>query len=639
VTSSAELWDVDPALGLFPRFDYSSLDPVTWIEIDAGSGYRVKTNAEPLSRGGIPVPMSFLEEIAVCVVLGAVPLTAPIEDARLAQASVRTVVPNVPSPDGAHMVGTPEGNAEAAKFAAWYGPLGTVLRAGGSKVMLAERDRRQVGNAPGAADLAQRGERGVAYYSWLRSDGSMVEHGRGDRHINAWKEYGSFGYIVQRAATRDGESVDMLYELARGCPLGGPLAPWLVAALGGDRPIAGAGDDAKRAAATAAGIATTATTAAAATGASAAMAAGIGAAIGMAVPIPVLNVAIAAVAAAVAAISAALADGLKCKFHPDALLAASWLLLFRFCPGLIYANIDRVTIKSGTPARRAARLVRYLRVVAGLVPLGHLGNNGVLYNPNSDGWKKLPTDKPKKNPYIESGDDPEDPLTNEAACAKIDALVTKYGVTSKEIPSLIATQDQAASALAVLRDPKFKNSGVLAWSMLKDPNALAGLRAAVARIRQLAGESGTDDALSNLLGGDVTPSVSTTCADTKLAGVPQGQTETSRGAIIALGVTVAAAILGSLGLASARMTPEWRARSLAEAMEAYARDQSTVSLKRVNDAALAFFNVAGSLDTVEGHAAATRALRQASGLKYVKNERDAIAAREWAASWRAWREA
>jgi hypothetical protein len=211
--------------------DAAGFDPVTWIEIDCGDGYRVKTNAEPLARGGVPAPMSFRQEIAACVALRAVPVTAPIEDARLRSAAVKAVVPNVPSPDGAHMVGTAKGDEEAKKFAGWYGPLGSALRAGGSKAMLAERDRRQAGVAPDLAPLGK--ERGMAFYGWLRADGSLVERGRGDRHNADWIEYGQYAYVALRAATHNGEPVDLLAELARGCPLGGPLAPWLVAALGG----------------------------------------------------------------------------------------------------------------------------------------------------------------------------------------------------------------------------------------------------------------------------------------------------------------------------------------------------------------------------------------------------------------------
>ena len=251
----ASPWTIPSATGVAdsriagaPTFDPTTLDAPTWAWVDCPGGYRVQTNAEPLSRGGVPVPMSFRQEIAACVALRAVPLTAPIEDARLAQAHVRTVVPNVPSPDGAHMVGTAKGDDEARRFAGWYGPLGTVLRAGGSKSMLAERDRRQAGVAPDLAPLGK--ERGMAFYGWLRPDGSMVEKGRGDRHDADWIEYGQYAYVTLRAATKDGEPVDLLAELARGCPLGGPLAPWVVAALGGvggDPSVSGVGDVAENA--------------------------------------------------------------------------------------------------------------------------------------------------------------------------------------------------------------------------------------------------------------------------------------------------------------------------------------------------------------------------------------------------------
>ena len=235
----------------------------------------------------------------------------------------------------------------------------------------------------------------------------------------------------------------------------------------------------------------------------------IGAAIGMSVPIPGLDVAIAAIAAAIAAISSFLAGATKCTFHPDAAVAASWLLLFRFCPGLIYSGVDTVTTESGP--QKAARLVRYFRLIAGMVKPHHLGNNGLLYNPRNDGYKALPTDHNKTNPYIESAIDPEDHLTNPAIDEGIRKLVLKYWhlghkCAAPEIPSLIHTPAQAKKALHVLRDPKFEKSGVLGWSQLTDAQTRAGLRIVVARVLWLAGERHHDAHLSKLLGGNITPS-------------------------------------------------------------------------------------------------------------------------------------
>lgn len=213
--------------------DGDGFDPIAWIEIDAGNGYMVQTNAEPLSRGGVPVTMSFYQEIIACVSLGAVPVTAQIEDARWRAASNLTIVPSVPSPDGAVSVTTSRGRGQAAKFAASYGPLGSVLRAGGSKVMLAENDRRKV-KSDAAAMLKEHGPGSMSFYGWKANvpDG-MIQKGIKSDHDREWIEYDSFAYVAKREATLNGQRVDLLTELARGCPLGGPLAPWLVRALGG----------------------------------------------------------------------------------------------------------------------------------------------------------------------------------------------------------------------------------------------------------------------------------------------------------------------------------------------------------------------------------------------------------------------
>lgn len=225
-----------------------NFDEVNWVEIDANNGYRIKTNAEPLSRNGIPVAMSFSQEIDACVLLGAVPITAQIEDARWGAAQTLTVVPSVPSPDGAVLTTTSRGRDQAAKFAASYGPLGTVLRAGGSKVMLSENDRRRV-KTDLAAMLREHGPGSMSFYGWRLGTGGMVQKGIKSDHDREWIEYDSYAYVAKREATMNGQPVDLLAELARGCPLGGPLAPWLVAALGGvapplsqDPPMMGAGD-------------------------------------------------------------------------------------------------------------------------------------------------------------------------------------------------------------------------------------------------------------------------------------------------------------------------------------------------------------------------------------------------------------
>lgn len=276
-------------------------------------------------------------------------------------------------------------------------------------------------------------------------------------------------------------------------------------------------DDVKAAVGTAGAVTGAAATVGAATGASAAAAAAIGGAVGFSVPIPGLNLVIAAVAAAIAAITAATIGQLRDKFHPDALTAAAFLLLFRFCPGLVYAGIDTVTTETGNAAAHACRVVRYFRVISGIVPKGVAGNNGIFYNPNETCYRanNLPTDDCQTNQYIESPTpDPDDILTDVNAVQRIGDLVRRqHWPTDPAIPPLLATKAQAARALRILRAPAFAKSGVLAWEPFQNARLMQGLRIAVGRVRALAGERGPDEKLAALLGGPVDPP-----ADAKLAG-------------------------------------------------------------------------------------------------------------------------
>lgn len=179
-------------------------DPVTWIEIDV-NGYKVKTNAEPLSIGGVPVAMSFAQLLDAARSLNAIPITAPISDARWAAAEDRRIVNPVPSKDGAHYNDT----AQNATFAAAYGPLGTILRDGGHKEMVL------------APNLVTTGPNSMIFYGWRKADGSTYQKGIRSDHDRAWIEYDSYGSLARRDATDpQGNSVDLLDVLSAG---GSPL--------------------------------------------------------------------------------------------------------------------------------------------------------------------------------------------------------------------------------------------------------------------------------------------------------------------------------------------------------------------------------------------------------------------------------
>jgi hypothetical protein len=260
-------------------------------------------------------------------------------------------------------------------------------------------------------------------------------------------------------------------------------------------------EEAAKAGATAAGITGTvvATAAAVAPAATAAAAFGISTAIGTAIPIPLLGTAIGAVVGAFTALGVALASIGRDSFKPNALQAAGWLLLFQICPGLLFAGIDTITTDKDRATERASRLVRYLRLVSGIVPMQQ---GWELYNPNDFGSKS--------NPYMESKHpDPGDPLTDHRIVKMVFDMVHAAGgdVTSPKIPPMFWNkahgQVGAQATLAVMRQHGDALGAVLGGDQIKAH--LPGIRAAIGHIRSLAGEQGHDPVLARLLGGPVDP--------------------------------------------------------------------------------------------------------------------------------------
>ena len=223
--------------------------------------------------------------------------------------------------------------------------------------------------------------------------------------------------------------------------------------------------------------------------AAAAAAFAISTAIGTAIPIPVIGTAIGVVVGAFTAAGIGIAALARDKFKPSPLQAMAYLEFFHLDPALLFLGVDN----ANTP-EKAARLVRYLRLVAGIVP-----NHGPLYNPVSD--------RSCKNPYL-CRVDPDEPLTDPKVLAHIYAHARRgwaKGARSKDFASYVLpsvrTPTQAKALLAILREHTKTFAGLEQWSASKhnDGPVCDEVRA----LRRLAGESGPDPVLSALF-GDVT---------------------------------------------------------------------------------------------------------------------------------------
>ncbi len=195
-----------------------------------------------------------------------------------------------------------------------------------------------------------------------------------------------------------------------------------------------------------------------------------------------------AAAAFFGAIGGAIAGAFRDTFHPNALQATAWLVIFQIAPGMLFSGVDTITTKSGNrdhPAEDlAARLVRYFLLISGIVK----NVQGDLYNP---------TDTRCDNPVMCTVDR-KYPLTDPKETARIKALVERHIGAPPEVHS----RTEARAAMAILRKV-LAPSGLMDWSQMKANPVY--LRHAVRTVRYMAGESGPDAALAALLGGDVTP--------------------------------------------------------------------------------------------------------------------------------------
>jgi hypothetical protein len=239
-----------------------------------------------------------------------------------------------------------------------------------------------------------------------------------------------------------------------------------------------------------AGTAIATAAAASAGGASAALTAfGVGTALGNAIPIPGVGAAIGAVVGAAVALGTWIASVTTDSFHPTPDQAEALLAFGDAWPPFYFLNVD----KAVTPDT-AARLVRYLLLVAGKIPKGKLGNTGELYNPVSN--------TSCDNPYMCIAD-PDYPFTDEEQIAVyyweyIAAQRAGKVLSAANMTPVVSTPTQAAALLALLR--KY-GTQVSSWSEVTGNQQQ--IAAEVKALRLLAGEDGSDAVLNAIVGADV----------------------------------------------------------------------------------------------------------------------------------------
>jgi hypothetical protein len=201
-----------------------TVDPPGWSQIRAGE-YDVMVTNEPLTVGGLRLPTSFDDAVAVAQVMGAILITPAISDARWAVAERVSAQPLGDS-TGEIMDGAPGSAEQIVRHNVLAGPNTGRLRDGAWKEIVL---------VPG---LQPDGRGSMAQYGFKRTDGTMFEHGEPSNHDRHYRGYSDTPTYVSRKALKHGgeagiAEVDLLDELAAGSSIGGPLPQWLVDRLRG----------------------------------------------------------------------------------------------------------------------------------------------------------------------------------------------------------------------------------------------------------------------------------------------------------------------------------------------------------------------------------------------------------------------
>lgn len=221
-------WGVDsivsvkPVVAMSDDTDKLLLDPVRawrtgkvdnfqWVSLRIGE-YELQVAADCLAVNGIRLPVSFVNVIALCAKGDMLPNTKAICDARWIHGEKRIILrtrpPNNRGPDATLV-------KEVKEWSGKIGPFSRSLIMGPWKEWVLD-DVKTPGNATN--------------YGLWGPNGKPIQT-LGHRHTDIHVDDSQMFAPVRRTAFKKGEKVDLLDELAKGCPLGGPLPKWLVEKL------------------------------------------------------------------------------------------------------------------------------------------------------------------------------------------------------------------------------------------------------------------------------------------------------------------------------------------------------------------------------------------------------------------------
>jgi hypothetical protein len=204
--------------GILQLWNDGLVDNFRWVKVQIGD-YEIEVTADAAAVYGLRIPASFDAVLSMAgSVRDIIPPTKAIVDARWEHAAKRIVLD--PIPGGAHKADgkDPIGVQQVQDWDARLGPLSPgPLYDGGWKEWILE---------PGIP------EGKAVNYGLRREDGSVWQP-PGHAHDGKWSDYSQLATFVKRKAKRNGVEVDLLDELPKGSPLGGPLPQWIVDRLNG----------------------------------------------------------------------------------------------------------------------------------------------------------------------------------------------------------------------------------------------------------------------------------------------------------------------------------------------------------------------------------------------------------------------
>ncbi len=196
--------------GILPAVLEGSHDPPVWVQLSVGD-YELMVTAEPIAVNGLRLPTTWADQIEIARTLGAMPITKVVSDARWAAGKqiLARPIPNTGKPQ------------DTITYNEMIGPNTGVLTDGYQKEGVLH------------PQLAATGEGAMAQYGFRKAGGATIQQGFPGIHNEYHADYSNTPTYMSNQGTYKGQPVNMIDELERGGPLGGPIPKWLTNRLRG----------------------------------------------------------------------------------------------------------------------------------------------------------------------------------------------------------------------------------------------------------------------------------------------------------------------------------------------------------------------------------------------------------------------